>query len=84
MSGGARTPDEPVVVLSDEQAETALLTTADLGEGFVIDESSESPLGCLDAVEGLDGPDAATEAEVSFTDELGVHRGLQLPRKLPR
>jgi hypothetical protein len=76
VSGGARTPDEQWVVLSDEQAETALLATADLGEGFVIEadestESSESSLGCLDAVEDLDGPDAATEAEVSFTDELG-------------
>lgn len=74
-SRGAQTPDEQLVVLSDEQAETALLTSADLGEGFVIDEtdeSSESSLGCLDPVEDLDGPDAATEAEVSFTDELGI------------
>ena len=44
------------------RAETALLATANLGEGFVTDEtkgsteSSESSLGCLDAVEDLDGP----------------------------
>lgn len=63
--------DEPEV-LSQESADSALLTLDDVGEGFVDStepEEEESDLGCLSAIDDLDDLDADTEAKVSFDAE---------------
>ena len=74
-SGGADESSEP---LSQEQADTALLTEGNLGEGFVVnpdegDDDSDG-LGCLAFIADLgESEDAATTAEIDyeFESELG-------------
>lgn len=73
-SGGA----EENSPLSQEQADTALLTEANLGEGFVVnpdeDEDDSEGLGCLSFIADLGkSEDAATTAEIDyeFESELG-------------
>ena len=66
------------VVLSQAEAESALLAAADVGPEFVeteLDESEDEAggdLGCLTELDQLETTaDSATEAEVQFDDEFG-------------
>lgn len=68
---GSGNGSDGATVLSDAQAEEALLTQADVGDEFseVPDEEDddETTLGCLDEIEGITDEDAAeAEAEVTF------------------
>lgn len=68
----ASTPE----VLTQESADGALLTLADVGEGFAEgtepDDEDDSDLGCLSGIADLSDLEAATEAEVSFDAESGA------------
>jgi hypothetical protein len=58
-------------VLTDEQAEEALLSEAQMGEGFTAaeptDSDSDTDLGCLNALDEMDDIGAETEAKVEYS-----------------
>ncbi|MDO9496580.1 MAG: hypothetical protein Q7J48_12830 [Nocardioides sp.] len=62
----AATPE----VLTQESADSALLTLDDVGEGFTEstkpDDDDDSDLGCLSGINDLDNLESDTRAEVSF------------------
>ena len=76
--GGSGDAEESSSPLSQEQADTALLTEGNLGEGFVVhpdeDDDDSEGLDCLAFIADLgESEDAATTAEIDyeFESELG-------------
>jgi hypothetical protein len=78
-AGDAEGPSEVAQsVLTQEQAEQALLTLENLGDEFRVDaeegDSGTSDMGCLSALGDVENLDAAVEAEASYeyADEMGT------------
>lgn len=65
--------DAGPTVLSQDSADSALLTLDDVGEGFVEntqpDEDETNDLGCLSGINDLDELEADTDAKVNFDSE---------------
>jgi hypothetical protein len=65
-------------VLTDDQAQQALLSEAQMGEGFTAapptEDESDSDMGCLNALDEMDDIGAETEAKIEFTaaSDLGL------------
>lgn len=72
-SGSDADGSDEVMVLSEDEATSALLTLEDLGEGFTdsgpSEDDADPDLGCLSGINDLSDVAAETEVETNFDSE---------------